>query len=410
MTSRKALMLALAIALSLSVTTHAQWPQWRGPGRDGVVPAALVPKAWPAALKEGWSVAVGEGYSTPVVDGGRVYVHARRDPDETVTAFDLASGRQVWTDTHRAPFTKNQYASAMAKGPNATPLLAGGRLYTFGVSAVLTAYDAASGKVLWRHDYTKDIDSSKLFCGTAMSPILVDGSVIVHVGDDRGGVFRAFDAATGAIKWEQKGPGPGYASPVLATIAGAKQIVTLTDKSVAGVSTASGATLWSFPFPDEWNENIVTPIVIGDTVIVSGIRQGTRALKVAKKGAALEATQLWHSPDTAMYMSTPVLHGGTLYGLSTRRKGQFFALDPLTGRTLWMTEGREAGNAHLVMAGANLVVQLDNGELVVAPASKTGFKAERRYPVGKSATYTHPVITPGGVLVRDQTHLRYWKW
>ena len=98
------------------------------------------------------------------------------------------------------------------------------------------------------------------------------------------------------------------------------------------------------------------------------------------------------------------------HGLSTRRKGQFFALDPATGKTLWMTEGRDAGNAHLVVAGANLVAQLDNGEMVVAPVSKAGFKPERRYPVGKSATYTHPVLTSGGVLVRDQTHLRFWSW
>jgi outer membrane protein assembly factor BamB len=337
-------------------------------------------------------------------------VHARRDPDEVVTAFDLASGKQIWTDTHRAPFTKNQYASAMAKGPNATPLLAGGRLYTFGVSAVLTAYDAASGKVLWRHDYTKDIDSSKLFCGTAMSPILVDGAILVHVGDDRGGVFRAFDAATGKMRWEQKGPGPGYASPVLTTIAGEKQIVTMTDKSVVGVATATGAILWSFPFPDEWNENIVTPVISGNTIIVSGIRKGTYGLTVAKNGANWAVTQKWHSPETAMYMSTPVLHGGVLYGLSTRRKGQFFALDPATGKTLWMTDGREGANAHLVVAGSNLIVQLDSGDMLVAPLSKTGFKADHRYKVGQSATYTHPVLTPGGVLVRDQTHLRFWKW
>ena len=410
MTLRKTLLVAIPLALSMSVTTRAQWSQWRGPARDGAVPAALVPKAWPSALKEGWSVAVGEGYSTPVVGAGRVFVHARRDPDEVVTAFDLATGKQVWTDKHTAPFTKNQYANAMAKGPNATPLLAAGRLYTYGVTAVLTAYDAASGKVLWRKDYTKDIDSSKLFCGTAMSPILVDGNVIVHVGDDRGGVFRAFDAATGTLKWEQKGPGPGYASPVLATIGGAKQIVTLTDKSVVGVSTANGATLWSFPCPDEWNENIVTPIVMGDTVIVSGTRQGTRALRITGAGGKLTATQLWHSPETAMYMSSPVLHGGVLYGLSSRKRGHFFALDPATGKTLWATEGRDATNAHLVTAGSNLIVQLDNGELVVAPISKTGFKPAHRYAVGKSATYTHPVLTERGVLVRDQTHLRFWSF
>ena len=410
MATRQTFALCSLIVLSLSATTYAQWPEWRGPSRDGIVPAASTPKAWPASLQEGWSAPVGEGYSTPVVGGGRVFVHSRRDPEEIVTAFDLASGKQVWSDTHRAPFTKNQYASAMAKGPNATPLLAGGRLYTFGVSAVLTAYDAASGKVAWRHDYTKDIDSSKLFCGTAMSPILVDGAVIVHVGDDRAGAFRAIDAATGKIRWEQKGPGPGYASPVLATIQGEKQIVTMTDKSVVGVSTGTGAILWSFPFPDEWNENIVTPVIAGSTIIVSGLRKGTFGLAVGKSGATWAVTQKWQSPETAMYMSTPVLHGGVLYGLSTRRKGQFFALDPATGKTLWMTDGREGANAHLVVAGSNLVVQLDNGEMLVAPVSKTGFKAAHRYPVGKSATYTHPVLTPGGVLVRDQTHLRFWKW
>src|SRR5687767_9405090 len=95
----KTLLLALPFVLSLPVSLSAQWPQWRGPLRDGAVPAASVPKAWPAALKEGWAAAVGEGYSTPVVSGGRVFVHSRRDPEEVVTAFDLATGKQIWTDT-----------------------------------------------------------------------------------------------------------------------------------------------------------------------------------------------------------------------------------------------------------------------------------------------------------------------
>lgn len=397
-------------ALLLPVTASAQWSQWRGEARDGAVPAAAVPASWPETLTEGWAVESGEGYSTPVVADGRVFVHARRDPDEVVMAFDLATGTPIWRDTHTAPFTKNQYATSMAKGPNATPLAADGRLYTFGVSAVLTAYDAATGKVLWRHDYTKDIDSSTLFCGTAMSPILVDGHILVHVGDDRGGVFRAFDAATGAIRWEQKGPGPGYASPVLATIDGEKQIVTMTDKSVVGVSTATGAILWSSPFPDEWNENIATPTIAGDTIVVSGTRRGTYGLEVGRDAGAWKVVEAWHSPETAMYMSSPVLHDGVLYGFSSRRKGQFFALDPASGKTRWMTEGREAGNAHMVVAGGHLVAQLESGEMIVAPASGDAFTVARRYATGMSATYTHPVFTPGGVLVRDATHLRFWKF
>ncbi len=398
------------VVVFTGASASAQWSEWRGPARDGVVPASAVPSVWPEALTELWAVESGEGYSTPVVAAGRVFVHARRDPDEVVMAFDLATGKPLWTDTHTAPFAKNPYATAMAKGPNATPLAAAGRLYTFGVSAVLTAYDAATGKVLWRHDYTQDIDSSKLFCGTAMSPILVDGAVIIHVGDDRGGFFRAFDAVTGVIAWEQKGPGPGYASPVLATIDGEKQIVTMTDTSIVGVSTGTGTILWAVPFPDEWNENIVTPVIAGDTIVVSGTRKGTYGLKVDRDAGVWKAVEAWHSPETAMYMSSPVLHGGVLYGFSSRRKGQFFALDPATGKTRWMTEGREAGNAHIVVAGGHLVAQLESGEMIVAPASAAGFTVARRYTTGTSATYTHPVFTPGGVLVRDATHLRYWKF
>ena len=396
--------------ISALLLAAPQWSQWRGEARDGAVPAAAVPVAWPETLTEGWAAEVGEGYSTPVVGDGRVFVHARRDPEEVVTAFDLASGRTLWSDSFTAPFTKNSYADPMAKGPNSTPLLAGGRLYTFGATAVLTAYDAATGRVLWWSVHEPGVDTSKLFCGTAMSPILVDGAILVHAGDDRGGVFRAFDAETGAIRWERKGPGPGYASPILATIDGEKQIVTMTDTSVVGVATRTGDLLWSFPFPDEWNENIVTPVVAGGIIVVSGTRKGTYGLKVGRDGETWSVAEAWHSPETAMYMSSPVLHGGVLYGFSSRRKGQFFALDPATGRTRWMTEGREADNAHMAVAGDHLVAQLESGEMLVAPLGTGGFAVARRYATGASATYTHPVFIAGGFLVRDQTHLRFWRY
>jgi outer membrane protein assembly factor BamB len=365
--------------------------------RDGAAVAAAVPAVWPERLTEGWAVEVGEGYATPVVADGRVYVvyvHARRDPDEVVLAFDLETGRQLWSDVHPAPFTKNSYAGPMAKGPNATPLLTGGRLITFGASAVLSAYDIDTGAVLWRHDYTKDIDTSKLFCGTAMSPLLVGDAVIVHVGDDRGGVFRSFDVETGALRWEQPGPGPGYASPVLTTFDGVAQVVTMTDSSVVGLVPEDGRLLWSYPFPDEWNENIVTPVAVGDVLVVSGTRRGTYGLKIARDGETWKAVEAWHSPETAMYMSSPVLHDGLLY----------------TGETAWATEGREAGNAHLVAAGGSLVAQLDSGETIVAPFSTDDFAIARRYATGTSATYTHPVLTRQGILVRDATHLRLWNW
>ena len=134
----------LLTALTAAPTSASvQWPQWRGPNRDGVVPKANVPAAWPAKLTPKWTQTVGEGYASPVVGDGRIYVHSRQEPDEVVTALDLSSGKPLWTQRYPASFNKNKYAAQMSKGPFSTPLFANGRLYTLGTSAVLTALDAA---------------------------------------------------------------------------------------------------------------------------------------------------------------------------------------------------------------------------------------------------------------------------
>ena len=146
----------VVITAMLAMTGHAfQWQQWRGPTRDGIVPAANVPARWPEKPTLKWKQPAGEGYSSPVVDGGRIFVHSRQDPQEVVTAFDLESGKQLWRATYAAAFTKNQYATQMAKGPFSTPLVAGGRIYTLGVTAVLSAFDAATGALKWRKDFSK---------------------------------------------------------------------------------------------------------------------------------------------------------------------------------------------------------------------------------------------------------------
>src|SRR5687768_2534211 len=123
-----------ALLCFLTTAVNAQWPQWRGPNRDGAVPKASVPAAWPAKLTPKWKQTVGEGYASPVVADGRVYVHSRQDPEEVVTALDLASGKVLWTQKYQAAFNKNKYANDMSKGPFSTPLAAGGRLFTLGTS------------------------------------------------------------------------------------------------------------------------------------------------------------------------------------------------------------------------------------------------------------------------------------
>lgn len=386
-----------------SVTVSAQWPQWRGPSRNGTVPAASTP-AWPAEWKRAWRTDVGEGYSSPVVSGGRVFVHARRDPDEIVVALDLANGKVLWQAKYPSPFNKNQYARDMAKGPHATPLVTGDKVITVGGTGIVSAWNTQTGALAWRKDYSASVDLSKLFTGTAASPLLDGGSVIVQVGSDvHGGRIIALDPHTGAERWTWKGKGPGYASPVAITAGGTRQIVTMTEGSVEGLDAKTGAALWSAPFPDEWHENIVTPIWTGTHLIVSGTRQGTHALTLSQNRGKWQATPAWKNADVAMYMSTPVLADGVLYGLSSRKRGQIVAVDAATGTLKWATEGRAANQASILLTAAHVLILTTGGELVLVKPSAAKYEEARRYTVANSETWAVPVVLAEGVIVRDAT-------
>jgi len=400
----------LTVIASLDAQTPARdsWPQWRGPARSGTLTVDEAPTVWPADLVKGWSVEVGEGYSSPVSGGGRVFVHARRDPDEVVSAIDLATGAVAWSQKYAAPMEKNPYAKQMAKGPYSTPLLADGRLYTIGTTAIVSAWNASTGALVWRKDFSSRVDTSKLFCGTAISPLRTKSGIVIHVGDDRGGTIAALDPATGKETWSTAVRGPGYASPIEVTLAGVTQVVTMTTRSIIGVDSGTGTTLWEFPFDDEWNENIVTPVATPTGVIVSGVRQGTRRLVVAKAGNAWSVTAAWHTPDVAMYMSSPVLAKGALYGHSSKRKGQFVALDPESGKILWATEGRNATSASVVAAGNHVVFLTTDSQMIVAPVDPSQFREVRRYTVGSSTTYAHPIVLRDRVIVRDASNVTVW--
>lgn len=392
------------VALSATIQAAGDWPQWRGPARDGVAPSAS-PAEWPKAIARGWQVDVGEGYASPVAAGDRVYAFGRRDPDEIITAVNLKTGAIEWQQRYAAEFARNQYARQMAKGPHATPLVAGGRLFTLGVTGVLTAWDAAAGARLWMRDYSPLVDTSRLFCGTAGSPLLEAGALVVQVGSDvHGGRIIALDPATGRERWTWTGKGPGYASPVALTLDGVRQIVALTNSSVEGLDAATGASLWSFPFPDEWHENIVTPVWTGTHVVVSGPRQGTHALHVRRAGERFEASAAWTNRDVTMYMSTPVALEGVIYGHSSKRKGQLVALDASTGRLLWSTDGREGEAATVLAVGGHVVFLTNAGDLVVVRRSEDP-REERRYGLEGGQVWAIPIWLPDGLIAREPSTL-----
>ena len=398
-----------AVSVACVVTPLAQdWNQWRGPSRSGVTAAFQAPATWPDKPRKVWESTVGTGHSSPVVSGTRAFVFTRVGEDEVVTAVDHQTGKQVWQQRYRATYQVNPAAESHGKGPKSTPVVDGGRLFTLGISGTLSAFDAATGKPLWRKTFDREFDASSPDFGVAMSPLVDGGQVIVHAGGNKSGALMAIDGATGAVKWQWKNEGPAYASPVIASFGNSRQVVTQCRSHLVGLSAATGALLWSVPFTTAYDQNIVTPIISGDIVLYSGIDQPLTALRIRESAGKWTAERAWHADSVPMYMSTAVLSGGSVFGLTHRNKGQFFALDPRSGKVLWTTRGREGENAALIAVGELLMATTTEGELVIARRDATRFDPIKRYTIAESPVWAHPVPAGRGVLIKDAEKLAYW--
>jgi outer membrane protein assembly factor BamB len=383
----------------------ADWPQWRGPNRDGTGAVFTEPAQWPEKLTERWKISVGSGHSSPVLVSNRIYLHSRQQNDEVISAIDAATGKTIWQDRYPAPYRMNPAATAHGPGPKSTPVIAEGRVIALGISGILSALDAATGKVLWR----KPAPAALPLYGTAMSPVVDGGLVIAHVGGHDSGALTAFDAATGAEKWKWSGDGPGYASPVVGTFAGTKQVITQSQDRLVSVSAASGQLLWELPLKTPYQQNSVTPLVYKDMVIYSGLEHPVVALRPVNKGGKWIAEKVWENAEAGMYMSSPVVAANILVGMSNRNRGHFFAIDLASGKTLWATRGREAENAAIVNAGKLLFILKHDAELVIARPNPASFDVIRRYTVASSPTWAHPVIDGNRIFVKDAEALTLWQ-
>ena len=402
---RKRIVLGLClVAISASSVMAQDWPQWRGPNRDGKVTGFTAPQTWPTELKQKWSVPVGQGDATPALVGDKLYVFTRQGEDEVTMCLDAGSGKEVWIEKYAAQAVTG--AAARHPGPRSSPTVADGKVVTLGVGGVLSCLDAASGKLVWRKDpFPKVVP--RFF--TATSPIIVDSMCIAQQGGQGNGAVIAYDLATGNEKWRWGQEGPDYGSPVLVTVEGTKQIVTPTEKGVVGLGAADGKLLWQVPFaPVKMAYNAATPIVDGQTIIYAGKGRGTKALKIEKGADGFAVKELWSNADLGVQFSTAVLRDGFLYGLSD--SGNLFCINAKTGQTAWKDEtSRDKGGfGPVISAGSCLMALPSNSELIVFKPSDKAYSELAKIKVSATAVYAHPVVAGNRIYIKDQDNVTLW--
>ena len=392
------------IALAFTPVAAQDWPQWRGPARDGVVRGFREPATWPKTLTKRWNVEVGTGYATPVLIGERLYVFTRQNDDEVMTAFDVSSAKVLWRTRYPAPFKMNPATAPHGPGPKSTPTFDANRLFTLGISGIVTAFDATTGKQIWQ----RPADPVEPLYHTAMSPLVVGNLMILHVGGHDNGALTAFDAATGKARWSWNGDGPAYGSPLLVDLAGTPQVVTFTQKYFVGVSLEGGKLLWRRPYTTASTTTSQTPILFKDMVIETGRGNGVTAFRTTPGGGEWTTTNVWHTDEVSVHMSDAVVVDGVLFGLSHLNSGQYFALDLETGKVLWKSDPRQAAHAAIARSGNTIFSLEDDSELVVIRLGRERFEPVARYKVAGSDTWTQPVISGNRILVKDVSSLTLW--
>jgi len=393
-----ALLVLSGMVSGASPQSSQDWNQWRGPGRDGVGDASALPAELPAELTRVWQVPVGEGHSSPVVVGETVFLLSREGEQEIVRAVSLVDGSEAWRQTYDAPYTMNSAARSHGPGPKSTPVFADGRLFTFGITGVLSAWDAATGEPVWRRDFLDQYPENAPIWGVAMSPIVIGDTVVAHVGWDEAGALMALDAATGETRWTNEEFTPGYASPILVEIEGNSVIVTQSDKHIIAVAAAAGRTLWSIPFATDFQQNSVTPLNVDGTLIFSGLDMDLFAVALRPvEGVLMRAgapqgqrpgvggitrwvgDEVWRNEGLPLYMGSPVRVGNRMFGMSHKRAGQFICIDLETGEPVWTSRGREGENAAIIVLGDRLALLTDEARLVIIAAGADAYEPLAEY-------------------------------
>jgi outer membrane protein assembly factor BamB len=397
----RVLVAALGCLLSMPVAwaqpPAPDWFQWRGPNRDGISLETGLMQEWP---KSGpplvWRAAgLGNGYSSFSSAGGRLYTLGARAGTEYVVALDRATGRKIWETANG-----RRYENDRGDGPRSTPTVDGDRLYVLGGSGDLTGLDAATGRKLWSINIVDKFGGANPYWGYSESPLVVGDRILVNAGGRRAGI-AAVSKADGSTLWQQHSDGAGYSSPMLMRTGSLNQVIFFTESRALAVDPRDGRLLWSYNRANNGTANIATPVVRGTRVFLSSdYGTGGALLEVRAAGNIATANEVYFTRDMRNHHSSSVLVGEHLYGFNS---SILTALRFDNGQIAW--RDRSVGKGSLAVADNRLYLYSENGVVGLADAAPDAYRERGRFTIPQQSglpTWSHPVITGGLLVIRDQ--------
>ncbi len=395
--ARTANELAAPPAIPTAAGTTAEWPGFRGPGRDSIVRGVRIKTDWSASPPvELWRRPIGPGWSSFAVSGDLLYTQEQRGDDELVSCYNVTTGKPVWMHSDATRF----WESNAGAGPRGTPTLSNGRVYTLGATGILNALDAGTGAVVWSRNAASDTKREIPTWGFSSSPLVVDNIVIVALS----GTLSAYDVAAGEPRWTGPSKGGSYSSPHLLTIDGVEQVVFLNPPGATSVAPADGTLLWEH----SWEGGaIVQPAQTADgDVLVNAMGMtggsGMRRLSVTHGPGGWTVKERWTSRGLKPYFNDFVVHKGHAFGFD----GTILScIDLENGERKW--KGGRYGQGQLILMPDQdvLLVLSDHGELALVGATPDKFTELGRFPAIEGKTWNHPVVVGGLLLVRNDQEM-----
>jgi len=371
------------------------WPQWRGPNRDGLSRETGLLASWPeTGLKEIWQQPASAGFSNLAVAGGKAMTLLQDGDDEAVVCWDAATGQELWRFKYSC-----RYVDPQGSGPRSTPAIDGERVYTVGARGMFLCLKVANGDKIWNHDLNHEFDGPVPRWGVSFSPLVEGDLVFTNPGGPNANSIVAFNKITGDLAWKNLGDPPAYSSPIVATIAGKRQIIFFTKTGLVGVVPQDGSLLWRFPWETKFDANIATPIVVGDYVFISSdYERGCAVVEVtAGKDGSLEAKSAYEHNRMRNHFSTCVYYRDHLYGFDN---DTLVCMNFRTGEISWKKKDFKKGS--LLIADGKLIVLGESGTLALAEATPSDYRQISSFEFSRSKCWTSPILAGGRLYVRDE--------